>query len=422
MIKKKLYRWFQSKCIQPFILPFFFSQDRLKKNNHFNFDSQHQGDSLWFHAASTGELESLKPIIQSFFADSHFNIVVTIFSESAKLSLNQLKDSLEKENPLQVKRLYTGYSPWEGNWFSVLKQFKPVFFITVRYEAWPDLWLSLIELEIPLIILSAKSRSSLKWIKYFCEKMVKKLPKLYFFTITSFDKNEVLKLFPDSVIQEVGDPRWDQVWVRSQKRHPRVRELCDFFKNSPYPWGILGSVWKEDLTFLLKGKPDLKGTLWIVPHCIEKNNLKKIEKMLLKQDISFMRTSCLHAPTSTTVLSRIFSCILVDELGILSELYSLGDWSFVGGGFGMGIHSVIEPGLQGLPVGIGPRGIERFDEVAVLKNTGQLQVFTALSEVGEWLKKVQIHSNPMKACWIKNNQFQLGATQRIIHWMKEWRN
>ena len=171
---KGSYRIFQRVVVQNLFLPFVFSKKRMSEaqNNQREiesirlesvFSSESLKKRIWCHAASVGELESLWPLIL-FLAEQKSEIILTILSESARPSLERLKLALVEKG---AKIAFCGYSPWEGHWSKALKALRPSLFITAKYEAWPDLWVSLKEEKVPLAIVSAQSRKSLN-----CKKNV----------------------------------------------------------------------------------------------------------------------------------------------------------------------------------------------------------------------------------------------------------
>jgi 3-deoxy-D-manno-octulosonic-acid transferase len=99
----------------------------------------------------------------------------------------------------------------------------------------------------------------------------------------------------------------------------------------------------------------------------------------------------------------------VDEMGFLAELYSIMDWSWVGGGFGSGVHSTIEPAVHGLAVFSGPKGWEKFDEIRLLERQGQLAVLDFASN----REGFSSFSDSRKKEWMDLNRIHQGASQRI---------
>ena len=412
-ILRFLYRHIQKHFIKEVVLPFFFSKQRIfEAFSYKKLLKNNLSSCYWFHASSVGELESLWPLIL-LSADSGIDLVVSIFSESAKKNLDSLKNLLEQCN---VKILYMGYSPWEGEWGMAFSYIQPTFFITAKYEAWPDLWISLEEKKIPLIMISIHARKSLKIARFLCKFMGAGLPQLFLLPCISEEVDGLRSLFPEAVINVVGEPRWDQVYRRFQKKNEYAQKLIQDFSFLRRPWGVIGSAWVEDLEFL---EPFLKkqwielGTIWIVPHEIHGSAFERIEKKMFQYGLSFLKTSDRKKELKIKKILNSFVFILVDEMGLLTELYSSADWAFVGGGFSAGIHSTIEPAFYGIPISAGPIGTQKFYEVEVLKKTGQLSILKTKDDLKHWLESRDEGLEQKKNTWMQQAQRRLGASQKI---------
>jgi 3-deoxy-D-manno-octulosonic-acid transferase len=412
---KKSYRLFQTRFVEPILLPIYFSKNRrsfAKKLPQAPCPPRIEGKNrTWFHAASVGELESLWPLILSV-ADQGHELILTILSESAFSTLAKLTQSLgQSGKPV----LYSGYSPWEGHWVKYLQRWKPTLFVTAKYEAWPDLWVSLREEEIPLAIVSARARKSLRVAKKLCTWFSGGLPDLLLFTCNESDLLELRQLFPGALIQSVGEPRWDRVYSRAQVGNSRAKELIQVYRDLKRPWGVIGSAWIEDLRFLKPVFQNSPGTVWVVPHRIDDSHVKEMEGFLKDQGLSPIKTRDIRATSPNQGENRKESlCVLVNEMGFLSELYSVADWAFVGGGFGAGIHSTIEPAIYGIPIAAGPNGTEKFTEVADLSSTGQLRILSCEGDVLSWMNQLNPDLFAKKQKWAGEAQSRLGATQKIV--------
>jgi 3-deoxy-D-manno-octulosonic-acid transferase len=106
-------------------------------------------------------------------------------------------------------------------------------------------------------------------------------------------------------------------------------------------------------------------------------------------------------------------------MGYLSELYASADWAFVGGGFGQGVHSTIEPAIHSIPILIGPKNAERFAEIKQLAATGQLTVVRNSEEVREWISKwvragTAERIAEMSVSWRSDLSRRLGASKRVL--------
>jgi 3-deoxy-D-manno-octulosonic-acid transferase len=212
----------------------------------------------------------------------------------------------------------------------------------------------------------------------------------------------------------VGEPRWERVSERAQVGNLRARELIQYFHSAQRPWGILGSIWQEDLNQMASIFQDLPGTLWVVPHRIDLDTLHAIETFLRMHHKTPIRTQSLDLKQNPPTLNSK-ACILVDEIGFLSELYSVADWAYVGGGFGAGLHSTIEPAIHGIPVAGGPTKSEQFSEVQELGKTGQLQILRKSFDFAQWSQALQEQSfYGKKQTWKEESQRRMGATQKII--------
>lgn len=421
-----LYRLVISSVLEWFVLSWLVSHSRRQKAKKLwdrppeNPDKKHL---LWFHAASVGELETLWPIIVSIAEQGAAGeksrrpgFVLTVFSESAEARLNTLKLKLEE---MGTEVFASGYSPWEGQWKQAFLKIRPLVFVTAKYEAWPELWMALSELSLPLIIVSARQRRSLSVSKMVCKLMGVALPKMTLLTVDSSHQKPLELSFPSASVQSVGEPRWDQVFQRLESGSSRAKELLTLMKAAPRPWGVLAQVWPQDLEVwrgvFKTGIHRSAGTLFIVPHKVDEQSLKPIENFLRVSSMTWQRSSSLRL---TNLASRDIqiSTLVVDEMGFLSELYSGVDWVYVGGGFGDGVHSTIEPAVHGIPLCCGPNGSEKFTEIAQLESRGQLRLVRTPFDVQQWIQSVSDQSESLMAKrdrWKQSALQEKGATTRI---------
>ncbi len=355
-------------------------------------------------------------------AKDGFELVLTVFSESASGAVARLAKALRKIAPDSVA--LAGYSPWEGGWGAALEQVAPSAFVTAKYEAWPELWASLGMLGIPLSIVSARKRKSLEAARLVCGLIAAKLPRIELLTITDSEEAELRSWVCASSadgegvsVAAVGDPRWDRVLNRSAVENPRVKELVGRATelNASRPWFVLGSVWPEDVETFASAIPAFQGTLWIVPHSTSAESLEELERALARLGKSVVRST--GAPSAGEPPKP--GAILVDEHGVLSELYGAGEFAYVGGGFRKaGLHSVAEPAVHGVPVLAGPSKSETMSEVAELTGTGQLEICSGTEEAGKWLARQLAVSADDRAAlqeaWRKQAEARAGASRRVL--------
>ncbi|MFL5812889.1 MAG: 3-deoxy-D-manno-octulosonic acid transferase [Bdellovibrionia bacterium] len=455
----RLYSVFMRSFVQRVLIPRFASSERVRDGrNQWAFlseqtginpaglnQSQSEAHRIWWHAASVGELEILWPIMVRIAEEaaqerepgqdsskSAVEFVVTILSESAKERLEKLNTALSK---LGMPVVFSGYCPWEGDWTAALSVLEPDLFITSKYEAWPELWMGLEERQIPLLIVSAKDRRSLRLCRGICRALGAALPDMSLFAAISEDLPGLKKNFPQARVEMVGEPRWDQVWNRAQAGSPRAKELAAAMQELPRPWGVLGSAWSEDVGlwngYLQKvarapayssahtsdqALIDSLGSVLIVPHRIDSEHVQEIEDVLKKGNVEFVRTSDFKSAQELREALKRHSavrCLIVNEMGFLSELYSVADWAYVGGGIGRrGVHSTIEPAIHGIPISCGTYRAHQFVEIAELRSTGQMTLIRSEAELEHWVNGLKSASQNRDR-WRAEAMRRLGATERL---------
>jgi 3-deoxy-D-manno-octulosonic-acid transferase len=372
---------------------------------------------VWFHAASAGELEILWEVILGA-AERGNSIAVSIFSRSAEKSLGRLRQALDRLPQAAQSFRWLGFSPLEGGWANALDRLKPATFVTAKYEAWPELWASLGERRIPLVIVSARARRSLRVARDICRALGTRLPDLSFVVSEDAQARELNQDFPDARTRVLGDPRWDRVAARALGRNERAEALIAAARNWPRPWGIVGSAWPEDLAAIEPSIAGLSGTLWVAPHTSDPALLTAMAARVRRWDADAVRTSgedslAQLAGRGPAVAGP--SVIWVDEHGFLSELYASADWAYVGGGLrAAGLHSVIEPALHGIAVAGGLAKTETMAEVEELARSGQFTGVHDSIELGHWLSRTLGSRAPDRLRWKAEAGARLGAARRIL--------
>jgi 3-deoxy-D-manno-octulosonic-acid transferase len=283
--------------------------------------------------------------------------------------------------------------------------------VTAKYEAWPDLWMSLAEREIPLAIVGARARRSLRLGKWLCTAMGARLPEMRLLAAGPEDAAGLAALFPEARVSVTGEPRWDRVLERSSKGNPRARELVARLRSLPRPWGVLGSAWIEDLDAFRGCLGAIPGTLWTVPHKIDDAHVVPLVQRLSAAGWAPFLTSRENEPAGGGRAAPV-----VDEVGFLSELYSSADWAYVGGGFGaISVHSTIEPAITGIPIACGARGTWKFPETAELASSGQLTIVRSAQELEAWVASLPGRIVPgLRESYRAQALARGGATERVL--------
>lgn len=350
-----------------------------------DFNEKPKAKRVWFHAASAGELESCTEIIIQAYLKG-YEVYVSAFSLSAKKECERLKERL---GHFKLSHdFWVGMSPFEGSWLGVFQKVKPSVLISVKYEAWPDLWASASRCQIPLLIIDAKPRSSLTWIKRLSYLLCFQIPTL---TLSSSEPQTLASLqvqFPKARMLKFSDPRWDRVAYRLSQRSSAFEEFYKSIESLPKPWVVFGSVWPEDMELWGSFFEKIKGTVFLFPH-------EKMEETLSSHHIKW-----------------------VSQRGVLAEFYQYVSWAYVGGGFNKGVHSTIEPGVHGIPICIGPKNAEYFSEIKLMNHSGQLTVIHGANEIPRFLESLS-ESLANVSQWKSLNTEHQGGVDQVLSWLEK---
>lgn len=325
---------------------------------------------VWFHAASLGEFEQGRPLIEQLRATHpEYKILLTFFSPSG----------------YEVRKNYEGadivcYLPLDtiSNARRFLRAVHPVMAFFIKYEFWYNYLHILRHRGVPVYSVSSIFRPGQVFFKWYGRNYAKVLHCITHF----FVQNEVsLQLLKGIGIDEatvVGDTRFDRVLqIKEQaKKLPIVEafkgingkgDACkedlseDACKDDLSENGckgcnvfVAGSSWQPDEDIFIRffnDHPDWK--LIIAPHVIGEDHLAYILDKLQMKAVRYTQ-----ATEQSAAEAR---CLIIDCFGLLSTIYRYGEIAYVGGGFGVGIHNVPEAAVWGVPVLFGPNN-KRFQE------------------------------------------------------------
>lgn len=297
---------------------------------------------LWFHAASLGEFEQGRPIIEKICASGKdYAILVTFYSPSG----------------YEVRKNYSGadivcYLPFDkkNNVKKFIKKVNPCMAFFIKYEFWPNYLKELHSRKIPTYLVSGIFRKDQAFFKPVFKSYRSLLETFTHFFVQ--DQNSV------DLLKTVGVS--DNVTICGDTRYDRVIEICDNSKKidlfetfraentvSGNRILIAGSSWpKDELNILpyFNNHNNLK--LIIAPHEIHEEHLKSIEAQLARPFIRFSKAK-------SEEINK-YDCVIIDCFGLLSSIYRYGDIAYIGGGFGVGIHNTLEAAVYGIPVIFGP--------------------------------------------------------------------
>lgn len=323
---------------------------------------------VWFHASSLGEFEQAKPIIE-ILKKSGYRIIVSFFSPSGyEYSRNYPDADFVTYIPIDTRR----------NARRFISLMKPRVAVVMRYDLWMNHLQAAREFGTKIILADATFPIKLFQRADFLRDFYRKLYGIpHAILTTTAEHKKMFDFFLGSEVASVaGDTRFDRVYSRSVSNN-MARKLPFTIDKSRRTVLILGSIWREDLDVLAAGINRMLNkfsslAVIIVPHEPTSEEVQRIRGL-------FPGAKVLSETNGNG--KEDFKSMIVDRVGILTQLYVYADVAYVGGGFGAGVHSVLEPAVYGMPIITGPR-IERSDEAVQLLNTGAL--FFVKDEAGAY--------------------------------------
>lgn len=311
---------------------------------------------VWFHAASLGEFEQGRPLMERLRREHpEYKILLTFFSPSG----------------YEVRKNYEGadvvcYLPFDtpGNVRSFLRLARPCMAFFIKYEFWNNYLHACRRRQIPVYSVSSIFRKKQVFFRWYGRSYSDVLRCVTHFFVQNEASRELLARKGIDNVTVTGDTRFDRVLdiCRQAKELP----LVEAFKQDAVVQ-VAGSSWAPDEDLIIpyfNAHPEMK--LVLAPHVIGESHLKEIEGKLQRP---FLRYS-----QATPENVHEAACLIIDCFGLLSSVYRYGETAYVGGGFGVGIHNVPEAAVYGVPVLVGPNN-GKFREVQdLLKLGGCLEV------------------------------------------------
>ena len=325
----------------------------------------------WFHAASLGEFEQGRPIMERLRKEHpEYKILLTFFSPSG----------------YEVRKNYEGadiicYLPLDTitNARRFLRTIRPEIAFFIKYEFWYNYLHILKHRNVPVYSVSSIFRPKQIFFRWYGREYGRVLKCFTHFFVQNQVSKDLLKTININNVSITGDTRFDRVLeIKSQAEENSFPIIDAFVGSSAQGDGvqpscrcfIAGSSWQPDEEIFLKyfeTKKDWK--LIIAPHVIGEDHLKQIESKLEGRKVvrySAIANSQLSTPNSQLQDARV---LIIDCFGLLSSIYRYGDVAYVGGGFGVGIHNLPEAAVWNVPVFFGPNN-QNFQEAQALKACG----------------------------------------------------
>ena len=322
---------------------------------------------VWFHAASLGEFEQGRPLMEQLRREHpDYKILLTFFSPSG----------------YEVRKNYEGadiitYLPLDTitNARRFLRTIRPVMAFFIKYEFWYNYLHILKHRGVPVYSVSSIFRPDQVFFKWYGRQYSRVLKCFTHFFVQNEESKTLLAKINIKNVTIVGDTRFDRVLQikEAAKQLPVVETFIgEKSEKSPKVF-VAGSSWPPDEEIFIKyfnAHPEWK--LIIAPHVIGEDHLRQIEKLLEGRKV--VRYTAAEK-SLTSQLSSLTSCdvLIIDCFGLLSSIYRYGSVAYVGGGFGVGIHNLLEAAVWDVPVFFGPNN-QKFQEAQGLKQNGGLEI------------------------------------------------
>ncbi len=306
---------------------------------------------VWFHAASLGEFEQGRPLMERLRRQHpEKKILLTFFSPSGyEVRKNydgaDLICYLPIDTPLNARRF--------------VKLVRPEAAYFIKYEFWRNYLDTLYRRGIPTYSVSSIFRPGQVFFRWYGRRYARVLHHLTHLYVQNESSRQLLRQIGVTQVTVVGDTRFDRVIdIRNAaKPLPLVERFAGCWKVL-----VAGSTWQPDEDLIIpyfNAHDTLK--LVLAPHVVSEEHLRQIESKLRRPAVRY------SAATPKSVAEA--DCLIIDCYGLLSSIYRYATMAYVGGGFGVGIHNVPEAAVYGVPVIIGPNN-QKFREARALIECG----------------------------------------------------
>ena len=376
-----------------------FQQGRIGLFRELDKQIDPDASYIWIHAASLGEYEQGLPILEKLKSDfAKYRILLTFFSPSGyEVKKDATPADLVFYLPLDTP----------GNARRFLEKVRPKMAIFIKYEIWPNYFRKMYEMQIPIVMASARFRKKQIFFKWYGSFMRKTLNLVHHFYVQDETSANLLDSIGIGQVSVSGDTRFDRVIkIASQDNHLLFMQ---HFKQGQFCL-VAGSTWPQDEDILVKyinQAPDnLKVVL--VPHDIDEPSCDDLLRRIRKRAVRFTRMN----------LEEIheYQVLLVDKVGLLTRIYSYADTAYIGGGFMTGLHNTLEPAVFGIPVVIGPKyqGFREAIDLVAHKGMFSIRSYSEFREVMNTLRtdmEVRQRAGRICADYVQKNT---GASIRIV--------
>ena len=370
---------------------------------------------VWFHAASLGEFEQGRPLMEQLRKDHpEYKILLTFFSPSG----------------YEVRKNYEGadiitYLPLDTitNARRFLRTVRPVMAFFIKYEFWYNYLHILKHRGVPVYSVSSIFRPEQVFFKWYGRQYGRVLNCFTHFFVQNEISKELLAKIGITDTTVVGDTRFDRV-LQIKEAAKQLPVVEAFVKDAPLVF-VAGSSWPPDEEIFIKYFLDkLSGNaernehknwkLIIAPHVIGEDHLKQIEKLLEGRKV-IRYTEAEKMVNGQLSMVNDYEVLIINCFGLLSSIYHYGNVAYVGGGFGVGIHNLLEAAVWDVPVFFGPNN-QKFQEAQGLKTSGGFEI-SSYEDFAAQMDRFAADDAYLQEQGQKAGHFvkgQSGATQKVL--------
>ncbi len=359
------------------------------------------GGYIWIHAASLGEFEQGRPLIEKIREEQPDAKILLSFYSPSGYEVRKSYDKVDAvcympvDTPRRVKEF--------------LDVVKPKMAIFVKYEFWGNFLEQLKLRNVPTYIISSIFRPNQSFFKPWGGMFRKMLGCFTHLYVQDEESRELLHGIGIDNVTVCGDTRLDRVLqIKAQAQEfPEIAAMTSGDKLTL----VMGSSWQPDEDIIIpyfNSHPEMK--LIIAPHEFDESRLEAMMARIKRPVARYTKLDQVDDPSQ-------LDCMIIDCFGILSSLYRYGDVAYVGGGFGSGIHNVPEAAVYGIPVIFGPRH-EKFREALELKECGGAFAINDAQQCHEVLDWLLGDTGALNAAGNAAGDYigrHTGATERIFH-------
>lgn len=319
---------------------------------------------IWFHCASLGEFEQGRPVMEELKRENpDIKLLVTFYSPSGFEAMKGYKNAdyifyLPLDKPSHVKRFF---NIW-----------KPSIAVFIKYEFWYNYFNEAYKRKIPLILVSATFRSNQHFFKFYGFWFRSQLKKITYILAQNDDSVDLLINSGVKNVLLSGDTRFDRVYDISLNP-AKYRDIEAFIGSSRV--FIVGSMWDKDGEIIaeLVNRGYNDNIKYIVaPHEIDECKINDFSNKLNSKVVKLSDTDKSEYSSAKV--------LIIDRIGILCHVYQYATIAYIGGGFGKGIHNILEAAVFGTPVIFGPN-YKKFNEAIELVKCGGAFPITNLKEL-----------------------------------------